>query len=135
MIQPQIIQRKDNSILRASSRISKSMLYRYRCCSALTIPTPSRSSNCFQTMQNHTAQKYADIYALLLDTLPGGRDGKHRTPTSKWHQRIINTKDKDDTDSSDTSSEAPPPEKPPRETSRRGESSRRIMDHYKSLDV
>jgi hypothetical protein len=48
------------------------------------------------------AGKYADIYDMLLKTLPGGRDGKHRAPTSKRDQRIINTKD-DDTDSSDIS--------------------------------
>jgi hypothetical protein len=54
------------------------------------------------------AGKYADICAMLRDTLPGGRDGKHRAPTSKRHQRIINTKDNDDTDSSDTSSDDEP---------------------------
>jgi hypothetical protein len=61
------------------------------------------------------ALKYADILELLLKSLPGGKGGKHRAPTSKRHQRIINTKEKADTDSNATSSsEEELPQKPPR---------------------
>jgi hypothetical protein len=47
------------------------------------------------------ASKYGDIQGMLLETCPEGLDGKHRAPSSKRHQRIINTKDSD-TSSSDT---------------------------------
>jgi hypothetical protein len=48
------------------------------------------------------ASKYGDIHGMLLKICPRGIDGKHRAPSSKRHQRIINTKESD-TSSSDSS--------------------------------